>query len=90
MRFLGSAKGGPGAAGATENAFDIVFLDPPFDSDFLSRAADQLENGGWLAANALIYVECAARTGLPPLPPNWATTKAKQAGEVGYHLLTRA
>jgi 16S rRNA (guanine966-N2)-methyltransferase len=80
LRFLGGA-GRP---------FDIVFLDPPFDSGFLTLAADRLENGGWLAPGALIYVECPARTGLPPLPPTWAATKAKQAGEVGYHLLTRA
>ena len=74
---------------ARGHPFDIVFLDPPFDSDFLTLAADRLENGGWLAPGALIYVECPARTGLPPLPPTWTATKAKQAGEVGYHLLTR-
>lgn len=80
LRFLGGA-GRP---------FDVVFLDPPFDSDFLTLAADRLESGGWLAPGALIYVESAARKELPPLPPTWTTTKAKQAGEVGYHLLTRA
>jgi 16S rRNA (guanine966-N2)-methyltransferase len=89
LRFLGAGGAAGGAAGA-RGAFDIVFLDPPFDSDFLQRAAERLETGGWLAPGALIYVECAARTGLPPLPPAWTTTKAKQAGEVGYHLLTRA
>ena len=83
LRFLGTAGGHPAGP------FDIAFLDPPFDSDFLSRAADLLEKGGFLAPGALIYVECAARSGLPPLPPNWSATKAKQAGEVGYHLLTR-
>ncbi len=87
LRFLGS---GGGAAGGIGQPFDIVFLDPPFDSDFLTLAADRLESGGWLAPRALIYVECPARTGLPPLPPTWTATKAKQAGEVGYHLLTRA
>jgi 16S rRNA (guanine966-N2)-methyltransferase len=87
LRFLGS---GGSAAGGIGQPFDIVFLDPPFDSDFLTLAADRLENGGWLAPGALIYVECPARTGLPPLPPAWTATKAKQAGEVGYHLLTRA
>jgi 16S rRNA (guanine966-N2)-methyltransferase len=85
LRFLGG-----GGAGGTGHPFDIVFLDPPFDSDFLTLAADRLESGGWLAPGALVYVECAARTGLPPLPPTWTATKAKQAGEVGYHLLTRA
>ena len=72
------------------DAFDIVFLDPPFDSDLLIRAAGLLEQGHWLAAGALIYVECSARDGLPELPPNWTALRAKQAGEVGYHLLTRA
>ncbi len=69
--------------------FDIVFLDPPFAGDLLRSAAELLERRPWLAPGALIYVECAARDGLPPLPPAWTTVKAKQAGEVGYHLLTR-
>ena len=83
LRFLSGS--GTGA-----EPFGIVFLDPPFASDFLTTAAGLLEEGGWLAPGALVYVECAAREGLPPLPPSWATTKSKQAGEVGYHLLTRA
>ena len=64
-----------------------MFLDPPFDSDFLTAAARLLEEGQWLAPGALIYVEYAARNMLPTLPPGWTTTKAKQAGEVRYHLL---
>lgn len=80
MSFLGGA-GDP---------YDIVFLDPPFDSGAVTVAARLLEEGHWLTPGALIYVECAARSGLPALPPSWLATKAKQAGEVGYHLLTRA
>ena len=82
LRFLK----GPGGGGP----FDIVFLDPPFDSDSLTAAAGLLEQGQWLAPDALIYVEYAARNDFPALPPSWAGLKAKQAGEVGYHLLTRA
>ena len=70
--------------------FDIVFLDPPFASDLLGRAAGLLEERHWLQAGARIYVECAAREGLPSLPPAWRLLKAKQAGEVGYHLLAHA
>jgi 16S rRNA (guanine966-N2)-methyltransferase len=73
--------------GGASRPFDIVFLDPPFDSEFLTSAAARLDDGGWLAAGALIYVECAARNGLPPLPQGWTALKSKQAGEVGYHLL---
>lgn len=65
--------------------FDIVFLDPPFASDLLGEAA-RLLAGGWLRPGALVYVECAARAGLPPLPEGFEVLKAKRAGEVGYHL----
>jgi 16S rRNA (guanine966-N2)-methyltransferase len=69
--------------------FDVAFLDPPFASQLLGTAAARLEEGGWLASGACIYVECAARDGLPPLPASWAALRAKQAGEVGYHLFAR-
>ena len=81
LRFLAARPG---------SGFDIVFLDPPFGSDLLTAVPGQLEDGGWLTAGALIYMECAARNGLPPLPTGWTVTKAKEAGEVGYHLLSRA
>jgi len=75
--------------GAVE-PFDIVFLDPPFASDLLVAASGLLEDRGWLAPHALIYLECAARAGLPALPAHWRVVKAKRAGEVGYHLIERA
>lgn len=69
--------------------FEIVFLDPPFASGLLPPVATLLEQRHWLSANALIYVETDASTGLPALPGTWAVTRTKQAGAVGYHLLTR-
>ena len=77
--------------------FDIVFLDPPFASSLLAEAAARLEQRGWLSAGALIYVERAAAGATrapamagPELPPDWTLLRAKQAGEVGYHLYSRA
>jgi len=75
-------------AGAAQ-AYDIVFLDPPFAAHLLARAAALLEERQWLADGARIYVECAARQGLPPLPARWQPLRAKRAGEVGYHLFAR-
>ncbi|HEV2230243.1 MAG TPA: 16S rRNA (guanine(966)-N(2))-methyltransferase RsmD [Steroidobacteraceae bacterium] len=69
--------------------FDIAFLDPPFASGLLGQAAALLEGNGWLSESALIYVECGAREGVPPLPARWLPLKAKRAGEVGYHLYAR-
>jgi hypothetical protein len=37
----------------------------------------------------LIYVETGAGVPLPELPRSWHLSKAKRAGAVGYHLLTR-
>jgi 16S rRNA (guanine966-N2)-methyltransferase len=76
-------------AGAAE-PFAVVFLDPPFASDLLPRAAAALAARAWLAPGALIYVEAGARGALPPLPPEWRLLKAKQAGEVGYYLFAHA
>ena len=69
--------------------FEVVFLDPPFTGGLLEQVAARLESGAWLAPGALIYAECAARVGLPPLPAGWLVAKAGRAGEVGYHLLRR-
>lgn len=69
--------------------FEVVFLDPPFADRLLGQIAARLEAGQWLAAGALIYAECPAREGLPPLPAGWNVAKTGRAGEVGYHLLRR-
>jgi 16S rRNA (guanine966-N2)-methyltransferase len=73
----------------TAQPFDIVFLDPPFASELLPRAAAALAERRWLRPGALVYVESAARDGLPALPASWQLLKAKQAGEVGYHLFAQ-
>ncbi len=77
--------------GKPAKPFDIAFLDPPFASTLLRESARRLEQGGWLARDALIYLECPADLEPPPtLPASWTPVKAKQAGEVGYHLYSRA
>jgi 16S rRNA (guanine966-N2)-methyltransferase len=65
--------------------FDIVFLDPPFDSGVLEQVGSRLQ--GWLAPGAWVYVECPADRSLTMLPAHWAVQRTKRAGQVGYHLL---
>ena len=81
LRFLDATPAEP---------FDIAFLDPPFAAPLLAEAMGRLEQGSWLADDALIYVECPAASAAPAVPPRWRPLKAKQAGEVGYHLYSRA
>jgi 16S rRNA (guanine966-N2)-methyltransferase len=68
--------------------FDIVFLDPPFASTLLEESTARLEQGGWLASGALVYIECPGERA-PAVPRGWTPLKAKRAGEVGYHLYSR-
>jgi len=68
--------------------FDLVFLDPPFHRGMLPACMQLLEQGGWLAPAAWIYIE-AERTLEPPLPPGWTVRRSKEAGQVGYRLVRR-
>lgn len=70
-------------------AYDLVFLDPPFQLELLETVARLLESGGWLAEGALIYVERSRQAAAPGLPGNWRLQKDKQAGEVQFSLYAR-
>jgi 16S rRNA (guanine966-N2)-methyltransferase len=67
--------------------FDLVFLDPPFAQAALEPLLTALAGRGRLAPGALVYIEHAARDGLPALPAGLEPWRSKRAGEVGYHLL---
>ncbi len=70
-------------------AFDLVFLDPPFDAGVLPAICRRIEQGGWLAPGGHVYLECPASAGEPELPAGWTLLRSKRAGEVGYHLARR-
>ena len=70
-------------------AFDLVFLDPPFDAAVLPDICRRLDEGGWLAAGGYVYLEAPAVAGPPGLPTGWTLLRSKRAGEVGYHLARR-
>jgi 16S rRNA (guanine966-N2)-methyltransferase len=70
--------------------FDVVFLDPPFGLNLVVQTCQQLEENGWLAKHAKIYVETERNFDFLGMPENWRQLKSKSAGEVGYHLFERA
>jgi 16S rRNA (guanine966-N2)-methyltransferase len=71
--------------------FDLVFLDPPYHQDFLSRSLplclQLLEEGG------LAYVEAGAALPFGDDTPDWLSPweaiRADKAGTVFYHLLKK-
>lgn len=75
-------------AGAAE-PYDLVFLDPPFVSDYTEMLCHKLEQNGWLNPEALCYIEAPAQRPLQALPSNWHRLKSKKAGDVGYYLYVR-
>ncbi|MEO7073031.1 MAG: 16S rRNA (guanine(966)-N(2))-methyltransferase RsmD [Rhodanobacter sp.] len=68
--------------------FDVVFVDPPFALDLWADLARALEDGHWLAASALIYVE-SPRATAPQLPAAWHVHREGFAGAVRLALYRR-
>lgn len=69
--------------------FDIVFLDPPYDTDLLKKCSVYLEENGYLASGAYIYLEAKTAVRTEDLPANWEIIRSKKAGLVAYHLARR-
>lgn len=65
--------------------FDLVFLDPPFDSNLLQPLCQRLDKG-WLADGARVYLEEDISRHFPGLPMGWTLLKEKTAGRVRYGL----
>lgn len=59
--------------------FNLAFLDPPFAASLWEPAAWLLEERGWLAETAWVYVECPPRVVLA-LPETWSLWRESRAG----------
>ncbi len=71
---------------SSSELFDVVFIDPPFASDILVEVCSQLQEGGWLAKGAMIYIEAPVGQSFDFIPVQWQLDKQKQAGQVVYSL----
>jgi len=69
--------------------FDVVFIDPPFNSEYLVQACELLEAQECLSEHACIYLEMNRKQDLPRLPQSWTVVREKKAGQVGYYLVRR-
>ncbi|GLT19036.1 ribosomal RNA small subunit methyltransferase D [Vibrio zhanjiangensis] len=67
----------------------IVFIDPPFHKNLLKQTVILLEENGWLADDAMIYIETEKELTLEGIPSHWHLHREKHAGQVSYRLFTR-
>jgi len=73
-------------ARARGDSFDLVFIDPPFDSALVEAALPLATP--LMAEHGLIYLE--SRHALPAAPEGWRVHRQGRAGAVHFHLLRRA
>ncbi len=67
----------------------VVFIDPPFRKGLLEQTVTLLESNGWLANDAMIYIETEKELALEGIPTNWHLHREKTAGQVSYRLFER-
>ncbi len=72
-----------------DQPFDIVFLDPPFASDWLGEACEKLEENGWLKPRSWIYLEQDSHRDWPEPPGAWRIHRQGRAGQAACALLRR-
>ncbi|WP_028865020.1 16S rRNA (guanine(966)-N(2))-methyltransferase RsmD [Psychromonas aquimarina] len=73
----------------TEQQFDIVFIDPPFNKGLVQPCCEALEVNNYLAPQALIYIEMEVQLSDLELPDSWKLLKEKSTGQVSYRLYVR-
>lgn len=55
----------------------VVFIDPPFRKGLLDETVTLLEQNGWLAEDAMIYIETEKELSIAGLPENWHLHREK-------------
>ncbi|MBR9728746.1 16S rRNA (guanine(966)-N(2))-methyltransferase RsmD [Shewanella intestini] len=71
---------------APTQAFDVVFIDPPFRKELASKTIALIDQHQWLNDEALIYVETETELTSLAFPESWTQLKEKVAGQVTYRL----
>lgn len=69
-------------ASRDKQRYDVIFLDPPFQSNYLPRLLEILPQR--LNINGMLYVESGVAF---DVPPPWQAIKSGKAGQVHYQLL---
>tara|TARA_R110001583_G_scaffold125319_2_gene276874 strand:- start:8222 stop:8827 length:606 start_codon:yes stop_codon:yes gene_type:complete len=66
--------------------YNIIFIDPPFNKGLIQPCCEALQANGYLATDALIYIEKEVELTNLILPSTWNLLKEKSTGQVTYQL----
>ncbi len=70
----------------TTQKFDLIFLDPPFQSDLLMKCIECIAARNLLHKNGYIYLESSYPILSENMPLGWEQYRVKKAGNVFYAL----
>lgn len=69
-------------------SFDIIFLDPPFNSKLIEPACNKLLNSDYLTKDTIIYIETEKDLNLQVnIPQSWQILRQKITGQIGCYLV---
>ena len=67
--------------GQRQEAFDLIFLDPPYDTDLLKRALESISRSGLLSPGGCIVCEFRTSSTEPTWANEWCELFTRQYGE---------
>lgn len=70
--------------------YDIIFLDPPYESDLLEQALARIQAFDILQPHGIIVAESALGKELPPLAPPYRYSRDHRYGKIKVTILRRA
>ncbi len=72
---------------SSEQKFDFIFLDPPYDSELYALSQELLLSKGWIKKSSTLICECSSKS--PPRIHNgWELNKLKSYGNTSILFLT--
>ncbi len=75
---------------ACREKFDLVFLDPPSQTEWLEKCLEALTRFDILREHGIIVCESAADRTLPPLAPPWEQGREYRYGKIKLTVFRRA
>jgi len=72
---------------SSEQKFDFIFLDPPYDSELYELSQELLLSNQWIKKSSTLICECSSKS-LPRIHNGWELNKEKSYGNTSLLFLT--